>query len=79
MLFVSVCQQKSKAKSRERRNAYQKRLKNISHFYPCPKCEDGFLKLRHHLCPCDMEKIGQGVPKIRYGNVKNEFVKGSEE
>jgi hypothetical protein len=21
--------------------------------YPCPKCDKGYIKLRHHLCPCD--------------------------
>jgi len=36
-------------------------------FYPCPKCDKGFLKLRHHLCPCDQEAINaKSVVKIKY-------------
>lgn len=38
---------------------------NVEHFYPCPKCDKGFLKLRHHLCPCDAEKANlTGVKKV---------------
>lgn len=36
--------------------------------YPCPKCEKGYMKVRHHLCPCDQEKVNAtGVVKVRYG------------
>ena len=39
---------------------------NLLNFYPCPKCDKGLLKLRHHLCPCDMEKANiSGVKKVR--------------
>ena len=39
---------------------------NLLNFYPCPKCEKGFLKLRHHLCPCDQEKAHiSGVKRVR--------------
>ena len=40
--------------------------KNLLNFYPCPKCDKGLLKLRHHLCPCDQEKANiSGVKKVR--------------
>jgi hypothetical protein len=35
--------------------------------YPCPKCEKGMMKLRHHICPCDQDKIGAaGVVRVTY-------------
>ena len=38
----------------------------IQNFYPCPKCDKGLLKLRHHLCPCDQEKCNaKAVVKVR--------------
>jgi len=41
--------------------------KNLLNFYPCPKCDKDFLKLRHHLCPCDQEKANiSGVKKARW-------------
>lgn len=36
--------------------ACSKQLKNLQHFYVCDRCDRGLLKLRHNLCPCDMEK-----------------------
>jgi hypothetical protein len=40
-------------------------------FYPCPKCDKGLLKLRHHVCPCDQEKIGaNGIVRVTYGTKK---------
>ena len=37
----------------------------ISHIYPCPKCSKGLLKMRHHICPCDQDKLGSnGVVRI---------------
>ena len=39
--------------------------KNLLNFYPCPKCDKDFLKLRHHLCPCDQEKAKiSGVKRV---------------
>ena len=60
--------QKSYSKTRQRVNAPNKRIKNISHFYPCMKCDKGLLKLRHHLCPCDLEKVNaKNVVRVAYG------------
>lgn len=58
-------------RKRIRQNAREKQLRNIHHFYPCTKCEKGLLKLRHHLCPCDMEKVNMRkgvVTRVAYGN-----------
>lgn len=36
-------------------------------FYPCPKCDKGLLKLRHHLCPCDQEALNlPNVVRVAY-------------
>lgn len=44
---------------------------DITHFYPCPKCTKGLMKLRHHVCPCDQEKMNfLGVKKITYHAMK---------
>ena len=40
----------------------------LHHAYPCPKCDKGYIKLRHHLCPCDQEKLNcKAVVKVRFG------------
>ena len=42
--------------------------RELHHAYPCPKCDRGYIKLRHHLCPCDAEKLNcKAVVKVRYG------------
>jgi hypothetical protein len=41
---------------------------DLENYYPCPKCDHGYLKLRHHICPCDQEKINcKAVVKVAYG------------
>jgi hypothetical protein len=41
---------------------------NNANLYPCPKCDKGLMKVRHHLCPCDQDKVNAtGVVKVRYG------------
>ena len=46
-----------------------KRVKNAAHFYPCMRCDKGLLKLRHHLCPCDLEKVkAKNVVRVSYGD-----------
>jgi len=55
--------------------------KNVDaeNFYPCPKCDKGFLKLRHHLCPCDQEAINaKAVVKVPYSSTVRANV-GKEE
>jgi len=40
----------------------------LHHAYPCPKCDKGYIKLRHHLCPCDQEALNcKAVVKVRFG------------
>jgi ribosomal protein L32 len=42
--------------------------RELHHAYPCPKCDRGYIKLRHHLCPCDAEKLNcKAVVKVRFG------------
>jgi len=42
----------------------------LENFYPCPKCDSGYLKLRHHLCPCDQEKANiSGVKKVGWSSL----------
>jgi ribosomal protein L32 len=54
----------SRKRKRQMNPLYQ--LKNAQNFYPCPKCEHGYLKLRHHICPCDQEKMNVShVVKVR--------------
>lgn len=44
---------------------------DIQHFYPCPKCTKGLLKLRHHICPCDQEAMNYvGVKKVSYASLR---------
>lgn len=60
--------QKSYSRTRQRFNNPAKQLKNIAHFYPCMRCDRGLLKLRHHLCPCDLEKVkAKNVVRVAYG------------
>ena len=57
---------KSYSKKRQRQMNPLYASKNVQNFYPCPKCEKGFLKLRHHVCPCDQERANVcGVRKVR--------------
>lgn len=56
---------------RIRQNSQNKRLRRIQHFSPCTKCDKGFMKLRHHLCVCDMEKVNAPngrVVRVTYGD-----------
>ena len=47
----------------------------IQHFYPCPKCEKGLLKLRHHLCPCDQDTCNaQAVVKVRAAGSRRAYL-----
>jgi len=40
---------------------------SLQSFYPCPKCDKGLLKLRHHLCPCDQQAVNlPNVVKVQY-------------
>ena len=58
--------QTSYSKKRMRQMNPLYRETNQQHFYPCPKCDAGFLKLRHHLCPCDQKKVNaKAVVKVR--------------
>lgn len=41
------------------------------HVYPCPKCDKGLLKVHHHLCPCDMKKVGINTQEVTYGSYNN--------
>ena len=60
--------QKSYSRTRQRVNAPNKRIKDIHHFYPCMRCDRGLLKLRHHLCPCDLEKVkAKNIIRVSYG------------
>lgn len=60
--------QKSNSKSRIRRHAVTKHLRDKHNFYPCFRCDKGLLKLRHHLCPCDLEKVkASNIVKVHYG------------
>lgn len=45
--------------------------KNVTNFYPCPKCDKGLVKLRHHLCPCDQGKLNvASIMKVRRGALR---------
>lgn len=58
--------QKSYSRKRQRQMNPLNAAKNVQNFYPCPKCEKGLVKLRHHLCPCDQSKINvASVMKVR--------------
>lgn len=49
-------------------------------FYPCPKCDKGLLKLRHHLCPCDQETVhAKSVVKVKYAEVAAAAKEGKKE
>ena len=53
----------SRKRHRQSNPLYQEEA--ISHIYPCPKCSKGLLKMRHHICPCDQDKLGSnGVVRI---------------
>jgi ribosomal protein L32 len=72
-LLLAVPKRKtSVSRRRIRQNDTSKQLKNVEHFYPCPKCEHGYLKLRHHLCPCEMRKLGVAHEQESYGSYRNE-------
>jgi len=51
-----MCLQKSYSRKRMRLMERTKAPVNKQHFYPCPNCDEGWLKLRHHLCVCAMKK-----------------------
>ncbi len=57
---------KSYSRKRQRQLNPRYAATDVQNFYPCPKCEKGLLKLRHHLCPCDQEGMNiVGVRKVR--------------
>ena len=56
----------SYSKKRQRQMSPHYARKEITSFYPCPKCDKGLLKLRHHICPCDQVKLNvSGVKQVR--------------
>jgi len=58
----------SYSKKRQRQMSPHYARKDVTHFYPCPKCDKGLLKLRHHICPCDQVKLNvSGVKQVRKG------------
>ena len=58
---------KSYSRKRQRQLNPRYAATDVQNFYPCPKCEKGLLKLRHHVCPCDQEKANVcGVRKVCY-------------
>ena len=67
--FAVPKRKKSYARKRQRQMSHVYASHNLSHLYPCPKCDHGYLKVRHHMCPCDQEKVGvNGIIKVTYGN-----------
>ena len=69
-IWLAVPKRKtSYSKKRHRQMNPRYAPQNALNFYPCPKCDQPggpFLKLRHHLCPCDQEKLNcVGVRKVR--------------
>lgn len=55
-------------KRKRQMNPAQQNEKELLHAYPCPKCDRGLIKLRHHLCPCDQEKLNcKAVVKVKLG------------
>jgi ribosomal protein L32 len=69
-IWLAVPKRKtSYSKKRHRQMNPRYAPQNALNFYPCPKCDTPggpFLKLRHHLCPCDQEKLNcVGVRKVR--------------
>ena len=58
---------KSYSRKRQRQLNPRYAATDVQNFYPCPKCEKGLLKLRHHVCPCDQELANVcGVRKVRH-------------
>jgi len=56
----------SRKRHRQSNPLYQEQA--VAHMYPCPKCDKGLVKLRHHLCPCDQDRAGaNGVVRVTYG------------
>jgi hypothetical protein len=66
-----VCPQKSYSRKRMRFLNPKNDLPDKNHVYPCPKCDKGLLKVHHHLCPCDMKKLGIYAPETKYGSYTN--------
>jgi ribosomal protein L32 len=61
----------SYSRKRLRQMNPQYQLDDNQSFYPCPKCDHGYLKLRHHICPCDQESLKcKAVVKINYDGTK---------
>jgi ribosomal protein L32 len=57
----------SRKRHRQSNPLYQEAA--LAHTYPCPKCDRGLVKMRHHLCPCDQDKVGAaGVVRVSYGS-----------
>ena len=56
LLLAVPKRKKSYSRKRMRQLERTKALKNLNNFYPCPNCDEGWLKLRHHLCVCAMKK-----------------------
>ncbi|KAA0172308.1 hypothetical protein FNF27_06107 [Cafeteria roenbergensis] len=73
---------KSYSRKRMRQMDSSKQAVNKQHFYPCPNCDEGWLKLRHHLCVCAMKKLRIPVPKrdkVRYADFVNQSPEDSAE
>ena len=55
-------------KRQRQMNPAQALDRELQHAYPCPKCDRGYIKLRHHLCPCDAVALNcKAVVKVRFG------------
>jgi len=55
-------------KRQRQMNPAQANDRELLHAYPCPKCDRGYVKLRHHLCPCDAAALNcKAVVRVRFG------------
>ena len=67
-LLLVPKRRQSYSRKRHRQSNPLYREHETSHIYPCPKCDKGLLKLRHHVCPCDQERAGvNGIVRVSYG------------
>ena len=61
----------SYSKKRQRQMSPHYAREDLTNFYPCPKCDKGLLKLRHHICPCDQMKLNvSGVKQVRWAGAR---------
>jgi ribosomal protein L32 len=76
-LLLVPKRRQSYSRKRHRQSNPLYREHETPHIYPCPKCDKGLLKLRHHVCPCDQERAGvNGIVRVTYGTppARNETV-----